>query len=327
MRHMIRFAVVTILVFSAPPAYAQSSLHYFEAQGVMGYSSAAEEAVYYSMMPLDAMQKPSVGFDWIRRLSTESRDFGVLGVQARLAYNHEPDRELELQLYNAWFKYKAGFADLWIGHDRPALGLSSYFDSHGLLLPTLAMMGWGFDRDWGLGLNSDFSWGTIDAAWTTGSGMPIYFKGNYLATARISFGVLEEGNYNFGVSGSWGDVLETMGYELMSDDPAAFHMAAVDFTYFRTRWESRLELMAGERMDEPAYALFWRGTMNVFSENRLKLEVQPVLWRMLGENDFDLSAGLSWQVYSDLALRTMYQYIDDSEDNRIVFQVYYYKGI
>ena len=40
-----------------------------EAQAVGGYSSAAREAIYYSMMPLDAMQKPSVGFDWLRRLS------------------------------------------------------------------------------------------------------------------------------------------------------------------------------------------------------------------------------------------------------------------
>ena len=90
------------------------------------------------------MQKPSVGFDWLARLSGEGGDFGVIGVQARLAYNHEPDREVQLQIYNAWFKYKAGFADFWIGHDRPALGLCSYFDSHALLLPTLAMMGWGY---------------------------------------------------------------------------------------------------------------------------------------------------------------------------------------
>ncbi len=327
MRLIICSMIATILILSPCPTRAQGSLFYLEAQAVGGYSSAAGEAIYYSMSPEDAMQKPSVGFDWLQRLSTESRDFGVIGVQARLAYNHEPDREAQLQLYNAWFKYKAGFADFWIGHDRPALGLSSYFDSHGLLLPTLAMMGWGFDRDWGLGFNGDYSWGTIDASWTTGSGMPLYFKGNYLASARISWGVLEQDNYNLGVSGAWGDILETMGYELMSDEPVAFHMASVDFTSLRTRYESRVEVMAGERMDDPAYALFWRGTMNLLAENRLKLEVQPAIWRMLGESSFDLSAGVSGQITTDLALRAMYQYIDDSEDNRIVFQVYYYKGI
>ncbi len=157
-----------MVAFSAQPGHAQGSLFYLEAQAVGGYSSAAREAIYYSMMPLDAMQKPGVGFDWLARLSGEGGDFGVVGVQARLAYNHEPDREVQLQLYNAWFKYKAGFADLWIGHDRPALGLSSYFDTHGLLLPTLAMMGWGFDRDWGAGFYRDFPWGNLAGSLTDG---------------------------------------------------------------------------------------------------------------------------------------------------------------
>ncbi len=134
---MNRWLLAATFVLLSRPAFAQSSLFYLEAQAVGGYSSAAREAIYYSMMPLDAMQKPSVGFDWLARLSGEGGDYGVIGVQARLAYNHEPDREVQLQLYNAWFKYKAGFADVWIGHDRPALGLSSYFDTHGLLLPSL----------------------------------------------------------------------------------------------------------------------------------------------------------------------------------------------
>jgi len=319
--------VAVFLLLLPYPAQTQGSLFYLEAQAVGGYSSAAREAIYYSMSPEDAMQKPSVGFDWLRRLSGEGRDYGVIGVQARLAYNHEPDREVQLQIYNAWFKYKAGFADLWIGHDRPALGLSSYFDTHGLLLPSLAMLGWGFDRDWGVGFSSDFSWGNLAGSWTTGSGMPIYFKGNYLASARIAKGVLERDNYNLGLSAAWGDVLETMGYELMSPDPVSFHMAGLDLAYLWARYESRLEVMAGERMDEPAYTLFWRFTMNLLEENRLKLEAQPMLWKIMGESDFSLSAGVSYQVTADLTLRSMYQYIDATEDNRIVFQVYYYLGM
>jgi opacity protein-like surface antigen len=324
---MIRIAIATILVFSAPPANAQSSLLYLEAQAVGGYSSAERDVILYSMTPLDAMQKPSVGFDWLRRLSGESRDYAVLGLQARLAYNHEPDREMELQIYNAWFKYKAGFADFWIGHDRPAIGLSSYFDSHGLLLPTLAMMGWGFDRDWGAGFNGDYSWGTIDCSYTLGSGMPIYFKGNHLFSARISFGVLEEGNRNLGFSIGWGDVLETMGYELMSNEPESFRMAGFDLTHLWARYESRFEFMAQERDHDLAYAFFWRLTMNLLEENRLKLEAQPVVIAAEDEWSISPAAGISYQVTSDLALRAMYQYIDGSEDNRIIFQVYYYKGV
>ena len=319
--------VSAILILPSNLAHAQGSLFYLEAQAVGGYSSAAREAIGYSMSPEDAMQKPSVGFDWLRRLSGEGRDFGVIGIQARLAYNHEPDREVQLQLYNAWVKYKAGLADIWIGHDRPALGLSSYFDTHGLLLPTLAMMGWGFDRDWGAGFSRDFSWGNLAGSFTTGSGMPLHFKGNYLATARISKGVLERDNYNLGLSAAWGDVLETMGYELMSSDPGPFHMASVDLAYLWARYESRIELMAGERMDEPSYALFWRFTANLLEENRLKLEAQPILWNTMGESSYALFAGLSYQATEDLAVRAMYQYADADKDNRIVFQVYYYKGM
>jgi hypothetical protein len=319
--------VATLLILFPRPARTQGSLFYLEAQAVGGYSRAAREAIYYSMSPEDAMQKPSVGFDWLRRLSGEGRDFGVIGLQARLAYNHEPDREVELQLYNAWLKYKAGFANIWIGHDRPALGLSSYFDTHGLLLPTLAMMGWGFDRDWGIGFSRDFAWGNLAGSFTTGSGMPLHFKGNHLASARISKGVLERDNYNLGLSAAWGAILETMGYELMSGDPVPFHMASIDLAYLWARYESRLELMAGERMDEPAYALFWRLTANLLEENRLKLEAQPILWKTMGESSFALSAGTSYQATADLALRTMYQYIDATEDNRIVVQVYYYRGM
>jgi hypothetical protein len=318
------FLAPAILVSAAGVAHAQSSLLYFEAQAVAGYSSAAREAIYYSMGPLDVMQKPSVGFDWLARLSGGGGDFGVVGVQARLAYNHEPDREFQLQLYNAWFKYKAGFADLWIGHDRPAIGLSSYFDSHGLLLPTSAMMGWGFERDWGVGFSRDFEWGNLSGSFTTGSGMPLYFKGNALASARISKGVLERDNYNLGFSAASGDVLETMGYELMSNEPVSFHMASIDGTYLWTRYESRFEIMAIDRMDDPAWAVFWRGSVNLLEENRLKLEVQPFLLKAMG---VDLSVGASYQATADLALRAMYQYLNSAEDNRIVLQVYYYKGV
>ncbi|MDD4857548.1 MAG: hypothetical protein PHD74_05505 [Candidatus Krumholzibacteria bacterium] len=350
MRFMAFSLLSAVLLLSSRPAYAQASLFYLEAQAVGGYSSAAREAIYYSMTQDDAMQKPSVGFDWLQRLSGEGRDFGVIGVQARLAYNHEPDREVELQLYNAWFRYKAGLADIWIGHDRPALGLSSYFDSHGLLLPTLAMMGWGFDRDWGVGFSRDFSWGNLTGSLTTGSGMPIYSKGNYLASARIAKGVLERDNFNLGLSAAWGEILETMGYELMSDDPEPFQVVSIDFTFLWTRFESRIEGMAGERMikNDPTCAFFWRLTMNLLEENRLKLETQPVLWEETSELRFTMSAGVSYQVTADLALRAMYQHIharedhdiivipalrslypniDAEEDNRIVFQVYYYGGI
>ena len=42
---MICFAAAAILILLSPPAHAQSSLFYLEAQAVGGYSSAAREAI------------------------------------------------------------------------------------------------------------------------------------------------------------------------------------------------------------------------------------------------------------------------------------------
>jgi hypothetical protein len=187
------------------------------------------------------------------------------------------------------------------------------------------MMGWGFDRDWGVGFSRDLAWGNLSGSWTSGSGMPLYFRGNHLGSARISKGVLERENYSVGLSAAWGDILETMGYDLLNDDPYPFHMASIDLAYLWTRYESRIELIAGERMDEPSRALLWRFGVNLLEENRLKLEVQPVIWKDMGESSFAVSAGASYQATADLALRSMYQYSDVSEENKIVFQVYYYK--
>lgn len=326
MSKKIALATTAFLIFSFQ-AQARSYLFYLEAQTVVGYSSTKKSAIFFSLSQKDAMQKPSLGFDYIHRLSGETRDFGAFALQVRLAYNHETEKKIELQIYNAYFKYKAGFADLWAGHNRPAFGLSSALDSHALLLPTLAMMGYGFDRDWGLGLQRDFDWGNFSASLTTGSGMPLYFKGNYLASLRISQGILAKQNHNLGLSLAYGKILETMGYELMKPDSFSFQFVSMDWTYLWTRFESRVEIMLGKKMKQENYILFWRLGMNFFEENRLKFELQPIFWKEGEASNYLLSAGLSYQLSTNLALRSMYQYDHDRRDRKIVFQVYYYKGL
>ena len=76
------------------------------------------------------------------------------------------------------------------------------------------MLGYSFDRDWGLGLDKDFNWGGVAASLTTGSGMPLYLKGNYLAAARVFEGVLARDNYSVGVTRPR-EHPETMGYTLV----------------------------------------------------------------------------------------------------------------
>jgi hypothetical protein len=82
-RRLTFFFLLTILVVGE--ISAQSSLFYLEAQGIAGYSSSRDKWIFYSLHPEEAMQKPSLGFDYLQHFSRETGDFAVLAVQARLA--------------------------------------------------------------------------------------------------------------------------------------------------------------------------------------------------------------------------------------------------
>ncbi len=323
----ISIAVLTpiALLMASHLASAKSYLFYLEAQGVAGYSTEQEKAIYYSMSQEDAMQKPSLGFDYLQKFSGEAGDYGALALQARLAFNATGEEALQPQLYNAYFKYKAGFADLWAGHNRPALGISSYLDSHALLLPTLAMLGFaGYDRDWGTGAYRDFNWGNLAMSVTTGSGFPIYFKGNYMAAARISKGVLVQDNYNAGLSAAYGKNLETVGYELIDAKPTELLLGGADFTYLWNRIENRFDLFAGKRLGHSAYGLMWRFGVNFLEEDRLKIEAQPVYWQIGDDWNYQLSGGVTFKATSDLTARGMYVFDRQTNDQRVILQLYWY---
>jgi hypothetical protein len=327
MSKTIPLLIFLLILASADLALAQSSLFYLEAQGVAGYSSAQNKLIFYSQEQNEAMQKPGLGFDYVHRFSKATGDFAVLAIQARLGLNAKGGKTFEPQLYNAYFKYKATIADLWVGHNRPALGLSSFFDTHGSLLQTLTMDGYGFDRDWGVGLSRDFSKGNLGISLTMGSGMPLYFKGNYLLSGRISHGILNQDNYSVGFSAAYGETLDTMGYYLLSLDPMLFEMLGMDVSYLWNNIENRIEVMAGKKHGENALAFYWRVGINLLEEGRLKLEAQPVVLKEGEETRFDLSAGLSYLATGDLTLRAMYAYDQNLHNSRIVFQIYYYRRI
>jgi hypothetical protein len=319
--------LVLCLVLGTVPSFAQSTLLYLELQGIMAYSTAQGAIESYSQTADDVMQKPGLGFDLVQRFSGKTSDYGVLAIQTRLAYDPDSKSQMQLQLYNAYFRYKAGFADLWAGHNRPALGLDSELDSHALLLPSPAMMGYGFDRDWGLGIQRDFSWGNAAASLTTGSGMPLYFRGNYLAAIRVSLGVLARDNYSLGVSLAQGDILETVGYHLTNDEPVGFTAVAADATYLWRNLENRFEVLTGQRAGSNIFLLFWRSGVNLLGEGRLKLEVQPIVQKDTGRWDYIFSGGAAYQVTADLAARSMIQYGHAAKDARFVLQIYFYKRV
>jgi hypothetical protein len=316
-----------LLALAASPLAASSYLFYLEAQGLAGYSSATHKAVFYSSSPEEAMQKPSLGFDYVQRFSDEYGDRGVLSLQFRLTANIEGGPTLEAQVYNGFLKLKLGLLDLWAGHNRPRFGLSAGIDNHGLLLQALSMNGFGFDRDWGVGLEKDLAWGQAGLSLTSGSGMALYLKGNYFMAARVSWGILARDNLSLGFSAGFGKLLEVMGINLLSETPRPFAAAGVDFTRFWNNLESRLEVMAGRLAGQPAYALFWRVGAGFLAENRLKLEVQPIVFRKEGLTRVLLSAGASFLVAEDWTLRGMVQYDRESKEVLFVLQVYFYKGL
>jgi hypothetical protein len=281
----------------------------------------------------EIMQKPSVGFDYVGRFAGDSGDFGAAALQVRLAWNEDTvgDQEpWEVQVYNAYVKAKVRWTDLWIGHNRPALGLSSYFDSHGLLLTTLAMRGFGFDRDWGVGAYRDFSWGNAAASVTAGTGAPLYvegdylFRGNYLGAARASAGVLAQENWNLGLSAAAGKTLETMGYTVLDRDPKRLALLSLDLTVLRNRLEHRLEAMGGELLDERAWALLYRLGIVLDGESRWKVEGQPSYLRTGDEDSVQAAVCLSHQATPDLTIRTEYAYESLEPDHRVLLQLYYY---
>lgn len=326
------FYSAVIFLASAGAVTASDQLLYFEAQGIYGYSSDLRKSVYYSMNPDAEMQKPSVGFDYLKRFSGESGDWGTFALQARLALtvnglDGADWVKWEPQVYNAYFKVKTPGEGpyVWIGHNRPAFGLGSYFDSHALLLRTLAIQGFGYDRDWGAGLYKDFSWGDIAASYTTGSGMPVYANGNHMGAARISYGVLSQDNFNLGFSAGYGKTLDTMGYNLRDPNPQDMKLVGMDFTFLRDRFEHRFDVLAGRWLDQDTYALMYRLGFNVDPENRFKIEFQPTYWKFGDEINWQFAACFSSQVTSNLTLRLMYQYDHNSSDSSVVFQFYYYR--
>jgi hypothetical protein len=280
------------------------------------------------MNPDAEMQKPSLGFDYIKRFSSESGDWATLAVQGRLALTVNKGKyKLEPQIYNAYFKMKTTGPYVWIGHNRPAFGLSSYFDSHGLLLRTLAIQGFGYDRDWGVGFYKDFSWGDISASATTGSGMPVYLKGNYMTAARVSYGVLSQDNINVGFSLGYGNTLDTMGYKLRDPEPGQMRLAGVDLSILRNNLEHRFDILAGRWLGNDTYALFYRFGVNLDREGRVKIEAQPTFWKSGEEKNYQMSLCFSVLATSNLTVRTAYTYDHNARDNRVILQLYYYRPI
>jgi hypothetical protein len=336
------------LLLAAQSARASDHLLYLEAQEIFGYASSLGKTVSYSINPQSEMQQPSLGFDYLQRISGDAGDVAVFALQGRVSampveqgegyrteprlFRHEQDGYiLQPQIFNAWLKVKTPWAYVWVGHDRPAFGLASYFDSHGLLLETVGMRFGFYDRDWGVGGYHDFSWGNVAASLTSGTGMPLYqslpgmpFDSHYMASSRIAYGVLERDNFNAGLSVGYGKTLETTGYTLMDIEPLQEQMAGADLTVLQDNFEHRFELYTGKWFGSNLLALFYRFGVNLDPEARYKLEAQYMYWENLGIRDYRPALCFSYQVTPNFTVRTSYAYDRYLSDNRTLLQLYYY---
>lgn len=306
--------------------YGSGSLLYLEGQGVAGYSGMTRQAIYYSMGPDDVMQKPSAGIDYLQRLSSDNGDWGIAALQARLAYDGQG--ALQPQIYNCYLKSKFPWGDVWVGHDRPAFGLSSYFDTHGALLQTLAMEGFGFDRDWGGGFYKTYEDGDIGFSITTGSGMPLIAEGSYLADLRVSYGVLERDNTSLGLSLSKGSVLDIMGYRQMGGPLVDQAMAGLDAAANWLNYEFKLEAVAGTWNGQGASGVLFRAGVNLLEDNQLKLEIQPVYLHFPDSPDqWKAYGGVSYVLTDDLTLRAMDVFDAAGNTNNLIGQIYFYRRL
>jgi hypothetical protein len=82
--------------------------------------------------------------------------------------------------------------------------------------------------------------------------------------------------------------------------------------------------LGGRWLGEETYAFLYRFGINLSQEGRLKIEAQPIYWKMSGKENYQFSFCISALATSDLTVRLAYTYDDSTYDNRVVLQLYYY---
>lgn len=320
--------ILTVLLILLPIAFsAENNLLYLEIQGVMGYDGSEGDIVYYSHHRHDTMQKPSIGIDYVSRIRAGRSDFGYLAIQTRLAYDEHKDNRIEPQLYNAYFNFKRRNYDFWLGHNKPALGLSANLDNHALLLTDNSMGFLNFDRDWGVGINLeraayDFKWSL-----TTGSGMPFYYDENYLTSARLGFGNPSLDDYALGFSLAYGEVLMSMGYEIMHDKKKHnLQLAGLDFEYRYLNNEVKTDILIGSYNTNFSYAALLRLSRFILTEDRMTLDLQLLTQDTINKAVQNYSLGVSYRINPYLTFRSMYDLSIPDEHHRVVMQLYWIRG-
>ena len=317
-----------LFFFAAGCTYASDTILSLESQMVAGYSSLQDKTIYYSIDPNHAEQKPSIGLNLTKRYTNSAGDWGGVSFQGRVAQDDANDNHIETQIFDAYFGYKFWFADMWLGHNKPAYGLNSILDTHSALIQTLTADGTGFERDWGMGFYSTYGEGDINITFTSGSGYMIYYSGNYMINTRLSYGILDKDNYTVGLSFRNGQIYDMIDYHRLNDNLYSTTSGGMDFSWNVKRFEFKFEASIGTMGTSDINGTLLRIGYNLIPKNKLKLEVQPVLSRTIDQGPaYKMYCGISYALTNYLAIRAMYEYNNFTNDHMSIGQVYFNRRI
>jgi hypothetical protein len=121
-----------------------------------------------------------------------------------------------------------------------------------------------------------------------------------------------------------GNVLETMGYTIISEESAELGFAAADFAYNHNNFEHKAQINAGKISGDTAFAGLYRISLNFLEENKLKLEGQYVYTRRADFDNHYIDAGINYKINSDITARLAYGWQREMNDSKIAAQFYYY---
>jgi len=325
--------VLTVILTTVPCLAATDSL-YAEVNFIGGYSST-ERWLGKSMS-----QKNALGLEYFRRFSNEYGDYLTCDFQVRLAYDSTDPRKdaWAIEVHNAWAEYKIGLGKkLRAGHFAPAFGLEPLVDTHGTILQTLAPMNIGFKNDWGVGFSGFLGDYDYQLAAQIGSGMSIRRRdSSCLFTARI--GTPADSDLQYGLSLLYGETLKAKGMgtiprpELAQDGAVLKKRVGMDAQYLFGSYLFKGESVYGENDGIEVVGALIEVDYTVPEIQELKIQLQGSFWdHDLSERYTEsvlLSAGLEYQVNSDLALRAAWSTDslsnNDMQEEQVFLQMYYF---
>jgi len=315
-------------------SFASSFLFYKELNLLGGYSYKRGFAGQTSAL------SNSAGFEHYGKFSSKYGDYLTTDLQVRFAYyNSQTFREAwAFEIHNAWVKYNlASEAKIKVGHFAPAFGLEPMLDTHGTILQTLAMRDIGFKKDWGLGLEGSLPGFDYKAAIQLGSGMSIRrLDGSFLVTARI--GAPAAHNFEYGISGLYGEVLKTRGMStfpknhLIANKAVAKKRLGLDVRYLWSSFFLKGEFAYGANDDKNALGYLLEADYTAPKSQNWQAKAQFQSWiNDMGKaktDDSTLTACVSYNLNQKITLRAAYIYdlnmVDAPKESKIVFQFYYY---